>query len=338
MTQFIPNTFGIQAKAFKVVKVDSIEAILSAYQESRALNLPFLLLGEGSNSLFLEDFAGIIAINELKGIEIIEQEEVYLVEVGSGESWQDLVTVLLEHSIFGPENLAFIPGTVGSAAIQNIGAYGIEFKKFAECVQVLELDSGKRVNIYDGEYGYRDSIFKHRYGKGFVVTKVRLCFPKKWQAVATYGELKTLAEPLSAKAIYEKVIETRKAKLPNPKKLGNAGSFFKNPVISIEQAQLLQQSYPDLPIYPQTEETLKVAAGWLIDHCGLKGKRIGDAAVHDKQALVLVNLGQATAQNIVDLAQLVQKEVQKKFGIKLEREVRFIGSSGIFDEKNESSN
>lgn len=332
MTQFIPNTFGIPVKAFKVVKVHSIDELLNAYKESKQLNRPFLLIGEGSNSLFLEDFAGIVAINELKGIQIIEQEQTYSVEVGSGESWQELVSYLLEKSIFGLENLALIPGTVGSAAMQNIGAYGAEFKNFAQCVEVLELESGNKINIYDGEYGYRDSIFKHRYGKGFVITKVILSFPKAWQAVATYGELKTLEQPLSAQAIYQKVIETRQIKLPDPKVLGNAGSFFKNPVISLTQAKLLQKKYPDLPIYTQTDDLVKVAAGWLIDHCGLKGKRFGDASVHEKQALVIVNLGSATAKNIAELAELIQKTVQEKFQISLEREVRFIGSHGPLNE------
>lgn len=331
MMQLIPNTFGIKAKALKVIDVHSVEDILSAYQKSQALNCPFLVLGEGSNSLFLEDFAGIIAINKLKGIQILEQADAYLVEVGSGESWQALVPFLLERSIFGLENLALIPGTVGSAAIQNIGAYGVEFKQFAECVQVLELASGKKVSIYDGEYGYRDSIFKHRYQQGFVVTKVRLKLPKNWQPIASYGELKTLAKPLSAQAIYNKVVATRQAKLPDPKTLGNAGSFFKNPVISTAQAQLLQQTYPNLPIYPQTAQSVKVAAGWLIDQCGLKGKRFGDAIVHEKQALVIVNLGQATAKDIVDLAHFVQQVVFDKFQIPLEREVRFIGSQGLLN-------
>lgn len=329
----IPNTFGVIARALEVIDIHHVKDILSAYQKSQALHVPFLLMGEGSNTLFLEDFSGIVALNHLNHLEIKEQADHYLIEVGSGFLWRDLVATLLEQSIFGLENLALIPGTVGSAAIQNIGAYGVEFARFADSVTVLDLHSGELFEVKDGKYGYRDSIFKHRYQKGFVITRVTLKIPKQWQPILTYGELKALAdeENLTAFSVYEKVIQARQAKLPDPKALGNAGSFFKNPVVDRDQADRLKIDYPELPIYPQSATQVKLAAGWLIDCCGFKGKKCGGASVHQDQALVIVNSENATGTDIETLAAQIQAEVKHQFGVELEPEVRFIDARGLID-------
>jgi len=229
----------------------------------------------------------------------------------------------------GLENLALIPGCVGSAPIQNIGAYGVEFEKFANYVELLELATGNVFRIIDGQYGYRESIFKSQYLKGHVVVHVGLKLAKQWQPILGYGELKSFdPNMVTAKEIFDKVCEVRCSKLPDPKILGNAGSFFKNPIIDQFQYNKLIKSYPNMPAYPQADGQVKVAAGWLIDQCGLKGQQVGGAAVHERQALVLVNKGNAIAQDVIDLARIVINTVHQKFSINLSPEIRFMGKQG----------
>ena len=286
----IPNTFRLPVYAKSVITVASIEQLLASYHEAQAKGLPILVLGQGSNTLFTENFAGMVIINRITGITINETPDAWFLSVGAGEIWHQLVKLTIEQGMPGLENLALIPGCVGSAAIQNIGAYGVEFKNVADYVDLLELDSGHIIRVTDGEYGYRDSIFKSRYLKGYVVVKVGI-------------------------------------KLPNPEVLGNGGSFFKNPVVSQLQAEVLLQQYPNMPCYPQSNGQVKLAAGWLIDQCGLKGYQLGGAAVHDKQALVLVNKQHATAQDVINLARFIKHAVQQKFDVMLSPEIRFIGST-----------
>lgn len=243
--------------------------------------------------------------------------------------------ITIEHNIAGLENLALIPGCVGSAPIQNIGAYGVEFQKVADYVELLELATGNIIKVTDGQYGYRESIFKKQYADGYAVIYVGIKLPKQWQPVLTYGELRNFdPKSITPKMIFDKVCEIRLSKLPDPKVLGNGGSFFKNPVVDKKVADKLLEIYPTMPIYPQVNNQVKLAAGWLIDQCGLKGYQLGGAAVHQNQALVLVNKNNATAQDVVELARYVRNAVLRKFSVNLSPEIRFIGKIAEIDVDN----
>lgn len=332
MKKQIPNTFNLAVYAHDVVTVNEPKQLLTVYRQACEQKLPILVLGEGSNTLFTCDFAGIVIINRIAGISITEERDSWLIKVGAGEIWHHLVCKLIADKVPGLENLALIPGCVGSAPIQNIGAYGVEFARFVDYVELLELKTGNVITVTDGKYGYRESIFKSQYSKGYVVVSVGLKLTKQWQPVLNYGELKSFdSQTVTAKMIFDKVCEIRQSKLPDPKVLGNGGSFFKNPVIDKTQYEQLLLQYPDMPAYPQATEQVKLAAGWLIDQCGLKNYQIGGAAVHDKQALVLVNKANASAQDVIDLARIVRNTVQQKFGVALSPEIRFIDAQGEID-------
>lgn len=325
------NTLGLDVSAKTRIVAKTPEAILSAWQMSQHNQQPFLVLGEGSNVLFLEDFAGIVVINRIKGVEIRDENESWKLHVGAGENWHQLVKTTLEKGISGLENLALIPGMVGSAPIQNIGAYGVELKDVCEYVDVLNLHTGitQRLSREACQFGYRDSIFKHQYQSGYTIIAVGFSLKKHWQPVLTYGDLKTL-NPATANAwdVFHAVCHMRQSKLPDPKITGNVGSFFKNPVITGPQAAALLNEYPTMPYYPQPTGDIKLAAGWLIDQCQLKGYRIGGAEVHQQQALVLINAGNAIPDDIVALAKSVRAHVGEKFNLWLEPEVRFIKAQG----------
>ena len=328
------HTFAIETAAEKIIFAETPQDILIAWQECQQRNLPFLLLGEGSNMLFLETFSGIIVVNRIKGISVTENDAAWQVQAGAGENWHALVTYTLEHNIAGLENLALIPGCVGSAPIQNIGAYGVELKDVCEWVDVLELASGQitRLTAQQCEFGYRDSIFKHRLQYGYAIVSVGFSLPKRWQPVMSYGDLVKLdPATVTPQQIFAAVCHMRRSKLPDPALTGNAGSFFKNPVISAEQARTLLAAFPQAPYYPQINGEVKLAAGWLIDQCQLKGYCVGGAAVHQQQALVLINTGGASAQDVVALAHDVRQRVGEKFDVWLEPEVRFIGADGEKD-------
>lgn len=328
------NTFNLDVQATQIVIANTAEELIAAWQETQRKQLPALLIGEGSNILFLEDFAGIAIINRLKGITLKEREEAWHLHVGAGENWHKLVQHTLETGLPGLENLAMIPGCVGSAPIQNIGAYGVELKNVCDYVDLLDLSSGKtmRLTAEECQFGYRDSVFKHHYQQGYAITAVGIRLPKKWVPVLTYGELnKFMADSVTAQEIFDSVCRTRSSKLPAPEKMGNAGSFFKNPVVSAEVADKIVDLYPDIPLYPQADGTRKLAAGWLIDRCDLKGFSIGGAAVHLQQALVLINQNQASGSDIVALAHEVRQRVGAKFNVWLEPEVRFVGAQGEMD-------
>ncbi|AUX95120.1 UDP-N-acetylmuramate dehydrogenase [Mixta gaviniae] len=328
------HTFAIDTAAHKVVIAESPQQIVAAWQECQQRNLPFLLLGEGSNVLFLEAYNGIVVINRIKGITVSEDDHVWRLRVGAGENWHALVTFTLQQGIGGLENLALIPGCVGSAPIQNIGAYGVEMKDVCEWVDVLDLNSGNvtRLTAAQCQFGYRDSIFKHQLQHGHAIVAVGFILPKQWQPVMSYGDL-TRLDPatVTPQQIFDAVCHMRRSKLPDPALTGNAGSFFKNPVVSAEQAASLLAAFPQAPHYPQSSGEVKLAAGWLIDQCQLKGYRIGGAAVHQQQALVLINLEQATAEDVVALAHAIRQRVGEKFNVWLEPEVRFIGAEGEED-------
>lgn len=325
------NTFHIDVNAASVNVADNSETLAHLWQASQRRQEPVLLLGEGSNVLFLEDFAGQVIINRIKGIEITEKELAWHLHVGAGENWHQLVEYALKKGIPGLENLAMIPGCVGSAPIQNIGAYGVELRQICEYVDVLHLASGtqERLSAEGCQFGYRDSIFKHHYQQGYAIVAVGFVLSKAWTPVMTYGDLTRLdADNVTPQQIFDSVCQMRSSKLPDPNVTGNAGSFFKNPVVTAEQAAEIQRAYPHAPVYPQPEGTMKLAAGWLIEQCELKGFQIGGAAVHRQQALVLINQHQATAQDIVALAKTVRERVGEKFSVWLEPEVRFIGAGG----------
>lgn len=328
------NTFSLDARARHISVVKTIEDLCQCWQESARQKEPVLLLGEGSNVLFLEDFAGQVIINRIKGISVEEAEDAWLVHVGAGENWHQLVETLLEQNLAGLENLALIPGCTGSAPIQNIGAYGVELEQVCHYVDVVRLRDGtvQRLTAAECQFGYRDSIFKHHYREGYAIVAVGLYLRKNWTPVLSYGDLKNL-DPLTVtpRQVFDAVCAMRRSKLPDPEVTGNAGSFFKNPLVSAETAAYLQARYPDIPHYPQERGEVKLAAGWLIDQCSLKGFRHGGAAVHQQQALVLINAENASGQDIVDLARIVRQRVAEKFTVWLEPEVRFIAAQGETD-------
>lgn len=325
------NTFGIQRNASHIVRADSAQQLLDAWTSATASQQPVLILGEGSNVLFLEDFAGTVIVNRIMGIDIHESDESWNLHVGAGENWHHLVQFTLEKGMAGLENLALIPGCAGSSPIQNIGAYGIELKHVCEYVDCIELETGKasRLTAEECRFGYRDSIFKHEYQDRFAIVAVGLRLAKRWQPILTYGDLTRLdPETVTPVQVFDAVCHMRMTKLPDPKVNGNAGSFFKNPVISRETADILLNAWPNAPHYPQENGTVKLAAGWLIDQCQLKGAVKGGAAVHRQQALVLINENAATSDDVVQLAHYVRQRVGEKFNVWLEPEVRFIGRTG----------
>ena len=326
----------------------NVESICSAIYYPQSLGdlkqLPdlthqgFYILGDGSNSLFIDKQAPLIIKPDFTGISITEDDNTYTVSVGASENWHKLVCYCIEHNIYGLENLALIPGCVGAAPVQNIGAYGVEFADFCQAVHWYEFSSQsiQVLSKIDCAFAYRESCFKQeRYNKG-IITKVVFSFPKNWQAKTSYQGLNTLPKKSTAKAIMAKVIAMRELKLPDPKLLANAGSFFKNPVINEQQFLSMQLDFPDMPFYKQVNGDVKLAAGWLIEQSGLKGfcwKKVG---VHKNQALVLVNYGSTEGQDIVSLAKLVQQKVFQQFKVLITPEVRMIKAQGEqkFDQLN----
>ncbi|MGG2143394.1 UDP-N-acetylmuramate dehydrogenase [Symbiopectobacterium sp. RP] len=325
------HTFSLPVYADEIVCADTPDSLAASWRHASEQNKPVLIMGEGSNVLFLEDFAGTVIVNRIKGIEIAEDDRGWHLHVGAGENWHHLVEYTLQQGVSGLENLALIPGCVGSAPIQNIGAYGAEFKQFCAYVDVLDLTLNQltRLSAEQCKFDYRESIFKHEYRQGFAIIAVGLHLTKSWVPLLGYGDLAQL-DPATATpdAIFTTVCAMRRKKLPDPALMGNAGSFFKNPVVSAEQAQVILIRYPTAPHYPQHNGTVKFAAGWLIDQCQLKGHRIGGAAVHQQQALVLVNLDGARSDDIVALSRYVRNSVAETFALWLEPEVRFIASTG----------
>ncbi|TMM48010.1 UDP-N-acetylmuramate dehydrogenase [Colwellia ponticola] len=290
----------------------------------------FYILGEGSNTLFVESQAPIIIQPKFTGIDIDEQDDHFVVTVGAAENWHKLVCFCLAQGIYGLENLALIPGSVGAAPVQNIGAYGVEFADFCQQVQWYEFASKTLHSLtkQDCRFAYRDSIFKQaHYNKG-LITQVTFNFPKAWQANLTYAGLDTLAQNSTALEVMTQVIALRSRKLPDPKQLPNAGSFFKNPLVNQKVFAQLQQQYPKIPHYPQANGEVKLAAGWLIEQTGLKGFRHEAVGVHQQQALVLVNYGSDFGSDIISLAKYIQRQVVDKFSVLLTPEVRMVTQQG----------
>ncbi len=322
------NTFGIDQTAENFVAVESTEEL------KEALNLAQFeqkfILGGGSNLLLTQPIKGLCIHIALKGINVIrEDDKTVIVEAMAGENWHDFVCWTLEQGYGGLENLSLIPGNVGTSPIQNIGAYGVELKDvFESCTAFDRHNLTQRTfTREDAQFGYRSSFFKTK-GKGqYVISAVQFKLTKKAHVINTsYGAIKEALgnKESTPQNIAHAVISIRQSKLPNPAELGNSGSFFKNPVISKAQFNQLLTTFPKLPSYPQENGEVKIPAGWLIDQLGFKGKRIGDAGVHKKQALVLVNYGNASGQEILTLAQKIQADVKESFNISLEAEVNIL--------------
>lgn len=325
------HTFHLPAQASEIIPFTSTEQLFHEWQKAHQAARPILILGQGSNVLFLDDFDGVVLVNQLKGIAHREDEAFHYLTVQGGENWHALVKWTLENGIAGLENLALIPGVAGSAPIQNIGAYGVEFERACDFVEVLNLHTGEVfcLNKTECGFGYRESVFKHQYAQGYAIVAVGLKLPKAWQPVLSYGSL-TQFDPATVTPleVFNEVCAVRSSKLPNPDEFGNAGSFFKNPVIDSVKFAEIQTAFPHIPHYPQADGRVKLAAGWLIDQCDLKGFQVGGAAVHTQQALVLINKENATGQDVMQLAKAVRAKVRAKFGVELHPEVRFMGRNG----------
>lgn len=323
------NTFGLSVSAERIVYASNTDTLIESWRAHQ--EKPWLLMGGGSNMLFLDDFEGTVVVNQLKGISIEQTSEEWLIHCAAGENWHDFVKFTVKEGMAGLENLALIPGTVGSAPIQNIGAYGVELKDVCAYVDILDLNQNQMLRVTNKEclFGYRESIFKHQYRHGYVITAVGFRLAKEWQPNLSYGPLKVAEASLTTpQSIFDKVCEIRRSKLPDPAQIGNAGSFFKNPIIPTRDAEAIKRHYPNAPFYPQCDNLVKIAAGWLIDQAGLKGYVANHAGVHPQQALVLINLGGAQPKDLVNMAKHVRETVYNKFAIWLEPEVRFIGPKG----------
>ncbi|KMT65557.1 UDP-N-acetylmuramate dehydrogenase [Catenovulum maritimum] len=332
----INNTFAVDADASQLILWPE-QAHL--FDREKA----FLIAGSGSNLLFVDScFDGQVILSGNQTFRLSETSEHYVVELGAGLNWHQTIIRLLDLGIYGLENLALIPGTVGAAPVQNIGAYGVEFSDFCYQVDVIDLSATEKQTSCDGtaftlsneecQFGYRDSVFKHKLKQRYLIHQVTLHLTKNWQANLNYAPLNQLNLDASAKQIFDLVCQVRTQKLPDPNEIPNAGSFFKNPIISTAEAEKLKQSDPNLPVYPILDsDQVKVAAGYLIDKTGLKGFQLGQAAIHDKQALVIVNNAKADGKQIAELAKYVRLQVFQQYGIWLEPEVRFIRAQGEVD-------
>lgn len=322
------NTFGIDVQARWYATTNSLAELQAFIEWKKTQEQPLLVLGGGSNILFTKNFDGLVLRNTMKGFSLVkEEEDFYYVKAMAGENWHEFVNYCIKNNYAGVENLSLIPGNVGASPMQNIGAYGVEIKDVFYALEAYHIEDEKTVTFYnsDCEFGYRESIFKKQYKNQFIILSVTYRLPKQPIYNTSYGAIekeleKQQVKELSIGAISKAVINIRQSKLPDPQKIGNAGSFFKNPVIPTEQYIELQKKINHIPGYSDSAIT-KVPAGWLIEYCGWKGFRLKDAGCYPLQALVLVNYGKAKGSEIFQLSEQIIKTVQDKFGITLEREV-----------------
>ena len=321
------HTFGIAVTAKEYVAF-SDEKML---QSLTPVSAPYLVLGGGSNLLFTKDYKGLILHNKIQGIDCVEEDEKsVLLRIGGGVVWHELVLWVLEKGYGGIENLSLIPGSVGAAPVQNIGAYGVEIKDVFDRLEAVHLQTGKIETFSKKacDFGYRDSVFKRQLKGQYCICRVWLRLSKKARINTSYGVINdVLAQadlPLTIQSVSKAVIQIRQRKLPDPATLGNSGSFFKNPIISLSKFSTLKLQFPDMPFYPVGDKSVKLAAGWIIDKLGWKGYRKGDAGVHRHQALVLVNYGNAKGMEIWNLAKAIQASVFDVFGVVLETEVNIL--------------
>ncbi|MDS4025450.1 MAG: UDP-N-acetylmuramate dehydrogenase [Candidatus Contendobacter sp.] len=327
------NTFGLPAHAAWFAAIETPTQLASLIAEPEWRHRRRFVLGGGSNLVLAGDFDGLVLHVRLFGRELTaETADAWFVRAGAGGNWHDFVSWTLEHGWPGLENLALIPGTVGAAPVQNIGAYGLEMAERFQCLEAVELETGKTVVLDRAacRFGYRDSVFKREAAGRYLITAVTFRLPKCWRPVTGYAdvarELETrgITEP-TAREVADAVIAIRSRKLPDPACIGNAGSFFKNPQVDMTTFQSLIAKHPDLPRYPQPDGTVKLAAGWLIERCGWKGRNLGPVGVYERQALVLVNRGGARGEDVLRLARAIQVSVRAVFGVELEPEPVILG-------------
>jgi UDP-N-acetylmuramate dehydrogenase len=328
------NTFGINVSARYLCNLNDQNILEDVLEFSDSEGLKILILGGGSNILFTKDYSGLIIRNELQGISIEEEDDnEVIVSAGGGVRWHELVKWSVSRGLGGIENLSLIPGWWGAAPIQNIGAYGVEQKDVFESLTIVNLSDGTSKNMGpdDCMFGYRDSIFKNELKGKVLITSVSFRLQKNPKLNTSYGAIENELDNMGVKTndagvadVSNAVINIRRSKLPDPAELGNAGSFFKNPVIPETQYLALKKDFPEIVGYPGGSDKMKVAAGWLIESCGWKGKRVGEAGSHKSQALVLVNYGNATGQDILALSMQIRESVMKKFGIEISPEVNII--------------
>lgn len=324
------NTFGIQSIAKRFARFSSKEELDEILTQRNGDTL--LILGGGSNILFTKDVEGLVLRNEIKGFEIIEENDDYaIVKSGAGEVWHEFVLKCISHDLGGVENLSLIPGSVGASPMQNIGAYGIEIKDVFQSLEAYEIETGEiRTFNHEGcKFGYRESVFKRALKGKFIIISVSFKLNKHHQINSSYGAINTELENKgiqnpTIKDISNAVIAIRSSKLPNPKEIGNAGSFFKNPVVSIDVLKSIQNNYDNVPNYPAESGNVKLAAGWLIEQAGWKGKTISTYGVHKNQALVLVNYSDSKGSDIYDLSSQIIADIKEKFDVELEREVNIL--------------
>ena len=326
------NTFGLNIKAKYFTSINTVNELIEIKKTNEFKELELLVLGGGSNILFTKDFDGLVILNNIKGKEIIVQNHhsVFL-KIGAGENWHELVMYCVDKGWGGIENLSLIPGNTGTAPMQNIGAYGVEIKETFVELEALEILSGKIVkfNNSDCEFGYRESVFKNKMKNQYIILNITLELKKNPVFNVNYGDVKTILENQniknpSIKDVSNAIISIRRSKLPDPKKIGNSGSFFKNPIVSLKKLKLIKNKYPKIISYKINENEFKIAAGWMIEIAGWKGKRFNNFGVHEKQALVLVNYGLANGMEIFNLSEKIILDIKDKFGITLEREVNII--------------
>ena len=322
------NSFGVKHKSKYLIEIKRKEDISFIINNKDLINEKIIIVGGGSNILFTKDFDGIVLLNKILGITKLDEDKNFIkIRVGSGENWDKFVSYCVDNNYYGIENLSLIPGSVGAAPIQNIGAYGVEIKDFIDNVQGYDLEE-KEEKIYSRElccFEYRNSIFKKEKKNKFFITHVEFILNKKPNYILTYKDLNNLNhDKISLKYLRDKVIEIRNSKLPNPEKLGNAGSFFKNPIIKLSLFDSIKLEYDDISGHKIGENKIKLSAAWLIEKCGWKGKVLDKIGVYKKHALVLVNYGEESGNKIKKLSEEISKSVEKKFGIILEEEVNII--------------
>lgn len=325
------NTFGIDASCRRFIAFDTKEELLQALSMLTEADKPIMPLGEGSNLLLTKDYDGTILYSNIRFIDIRIEDQTAVIRCGSGVVWDDLVAACVQQGAYGMENLSLIPGTVGAAAVQNIGAYGIEVKDFIHSVAAVEIATGREVTVLNAEcdYAYRHSKFKAEWKNKFIIKSVEFRYPCAYRPHLDYGNIRSELQRQNIdlptpQQLRDTIIAIREDKLPDPKLQGNAGSFFMNPIVEKEVYERLALAYPKMPHYGVDDGREKIPAGWMIDQCGWKGRSMGPAGVHDRQALVLVNRGGATGNDIVKLCKAIQQDVFERFGVVIKPEVNIL--------------
>ena len=326
------NTFGIDVKAKYFTSINTVNELIEIKKSEKFKDHELLILGGGSNILFTKDFNGLVILNNIKGKEIVDQnDDSIILKIGAGENWHELVMYCVDNGWGGIENLSLIPGNTGTAPMQNIGAYGVEIKETFVELEALEISSGKIVKFSNSEceFGYRESVFKNKMKNKYIILNITLELNKNPILNINYGDIKAILETKKIetpkiKDVSNAIISIRQRKLPDPKKIGNSGSFFKNPIIDINLLKLIEEKYPNVVSYKINENEFKIAAGWIIEKAGWKGKKFNNFGVHENQALVLVNYGLANGKEIFNLSEKIILDIKEKFGITLEREVNII--------------